>query len=194
VKTAENRSPKEKKAFDQFLSEDEELVLATGYGKNYMRHRYVYYMMWPGGVFMVMGLGLAYFMDFNLGIGLLAGLIASMFTAGVQSFWHYHANRYLLTTRRVIIKKGVFAVRLTSALYDKITHIEVDQGVLDRLVMKHGNIIVNTAGGNKDEIKILCIDEPIKFKNLLERLINRERERFGSPTGPVVTVEGEIVD
>lgn len=193
-----NESPKEikppKKAFDKFLSEDEELVLATGFGKNYMRHKFVYFILLPGGIAIALGIGSAYYLDFNLGLGMLAGLILGSVWALLMSIWHYHANRYILTTRRVIIKKGLISVRLTSALYDKITHIEVEQGVIDRLVMKHGTIIVNTAGGNKDEIKISYIDEPIKFKNLLERLINRERERFGGQSGPVVTLEGELVD
>lgn len=83
---------------------------------------------------------------------------------------------------------------MTSALYDKITHIEVEQGFLDRLIMKHGTVIVNTAGMNKAEIKIEYVDAPIEFKNLLERLINRERESFGRPTGPVVAVEGEVIE
>lgn len=194
MKTAENRAPKEKKAFNQFLSEDEELVLATGFGKNYMRHKFVYYILWPGGIGIALGLGLAYLFQFNLGIGLLSGIVLASLWALILAIWHYHANRYILTTRRVIIKKGLVSVKLISALYDKITHIEVDQGILDRLVMKHGNIIVNTAGGNNDEIKISYIDEPIKFKNLLERLINRERERFGSSGGPVVTLEGEVIE
>lgn len=183
-----------KKAFDKFLSEDEELVLATGFGKNYMRHKFVYLLLWPGGIGIALGIALAYFMEFNLGIGMLGGLVLASIWALLLSIWHYHAHRYILTTRRVIIKKGLISVKLISALYDKITHIEVDQGILDRLIMKHGTIIVNTAGGNKDEIKILYIDEPIKFKNLLERLINRERERFGGQSGPVVTLEGEVVD
>lgn len=194
MKTAENRSPKEKKAFKDFLSEDEELVLATGFGKNYMRHKFAYYSIWPGGILMAIGFGLAYFYQFNLGVGLLGGFIAASIYALAQAIWHYHSNRYLLTTRRVIIKKGLLSVRLTSALYDKITHIEVDQGIMDRLIMKHGNIIINTAGGNKDQLLIAAVDEPMQFKNLLERLINRERERFGGQTGPVVTLEGELVD
>lgn len=194
MKTAENRAPKEKKAFDQFLSEDEELVLATGFGKNYMRHKFVYLFLWPGVIAIALGWGLAYYLEFNTGIGLLGGIVLASIWALILSIWHYHANRYILTTRRVIIKKGLISVRLTSALYDKITHIEVEQGIMDRLIMKHGNIVVNTAGGNNDEIKIFYIDEPIKFKNLLERMINRERERFGVQSGPVVTLEGELVE
>ena len=183
-----------KKAFEEFLSEDEEMVLATGFGKNYMRHKFIYLFLWPGGIALALGVGLAYYTGFALGMGLLGGMILASIWALMLTIWHYHAHRYILTTRRVIIKKGLISVNLTSALYDKITHIEVEQGIMDRLIMKHGNIIVNTAGGNNDEIKISNIDEPIKFKNLLERMINRERERFGGQSGPVVTLEGELVD
>jgi membrane protein YdbS with pleckstrin-like domain len=196
----EGASAKDKKSFAPFLSEDEELVLATGYGSNYMRHKFAYYLMLPGFIFILVGIGLIYlksrpdFTSQDLAMGLLLGLFLASLTALIQSIWHYHSHRYLLTTRRVIIKNGFFAVKLTSALYDKITHIEVDQTFWDRIIMKHGNVLINTAGGNRDELKINNVDEPIAFKNLLERLINRERERFGSPTGPVVTLEGEIVD
>ena len=183
-----------KKAFDEFLSEDEEMVLATGFGKNYMRHKFIYLLLWPGGIPIATVIGLAYYLGFNMGAGIIAGLIVGSIWALILTIWHYHAHRYILTTRRVIIKQGLLSVKLTSALYDKITHIEVEQGIMDRLIMKHGNIIINTAGGNKDEIHISAIDEPIKFKNLLERLINRERERFGNQSGPVVTLEGELVD
>ncbi len=183
-----------KKAFEEFLSDDEEMVLATGFGKNYMRHKFIYLLLWPGGIAMALGVGLAYYGEFNLGVGMLGGLILGSIWALLLTIWHYHANRYILTTRRVIIKRGLISVKLISALYDKITHIEVDQGIMDRLIMKHGNIIINTSGGNGDQIKIDSIDEPIKFKNLLERLINRERERFGGQSGPVVTLEGELVD
>jgi uncharacterized membrane protein YdbT with pleckstrin-like domain len=191
---SEGASLKDKKSFAPFLAEDEELILATGYGANYVRHRLIYYIMFPGVIFILLGLAWSYFTGVNLGYGLLAGFFMALIIAILKSFWLYHAHRYLLTTRRVIIKNGFFSVKLTSALYDKITHIEVDQSLMDRLVMKHGNVIVNTAGMNKGEIKIEFVDEPMGFKNLLERLINRERESYGRPTGPVVAVEGELVE
>lgn len=194
VKFKDGASGKDKKAFARYLSEDEELVLATGFGKNYLRHQFAFFMMIPGGLAWLAGMGVAYFYQFNLGYGLLAGMGASTIFAYLKTLWLYHANRYLLTTRRVIIKQGLIAVKLKSALYDKITHIEVDQGFLDRLIMKHGNVMIHTAGGSNDELKLLSIDDPVEFKNLLERLINRERERFGGSTGPVVTLEGELVE
>ena len=193
-KVREGVSEGDRKAFSKYLADDEELVLATGFGSNYLRHRFCYYLIFPGGIGLLLTYYFWHFKGMELGYALLFGLVIASIIAYVKTTWLYHSHRYLLTTRRLIIKQGFFAVKLTTALYDKITHIEVDQGFMDRLIMHHGNVIINTAGSNKDEIKIQFVDAPIEFKNLLERLINREREQFGRSTGPVVTVEGELVD
>lgn len=190
----EGASAKEKKSFTPFLAEDEELVLATGYGKNYIRHRWAIYFLVAWIVLIIAGFAAAYFLKTAPGYGLISGTILAILAAYIKATWTYHAHRYLLTTRRVIIKKGLFSVKLTSALYDKITHIEVDQSLYDRIIFHHGSIIINTAGMNKGEIRLDFVDAPIEFKNLLERLINREREQFGRSTGPVVAVEGEILE
>ena len=191
---AEGATQKEKDQFEKFLSEDEELVLATGFGKTYLRHQYIYYIIFPGGIGLVLGLAWAYFYQYNLGYGLLIGAVLACIIAWLKNIHLYNANRYLLTTRRVILKKGVFSVRLITTLYDKITHIEVEQSLYDRLIMHEGSVIINTAGANNDSLHLKNIEAPIEFKNLLERLINREREQYGKGSGPVVTLEGEVVD
>lgn len=193
-KYREGANASDKKTFAKYLAEDEELVLATGYGKNYLRHRFCYYLIFPGGIGFILTYIVYHYHDVSLGYALLIGLLVASIISYIKTTWMYHSHRYLLTTRRLIIKEGFFAVKLTTALYDKITHIEVDQGLIDRMIMRHGSIIVNTAGGNRDEIKLKYVDSPIEFKNLLERLINREREQFGRPTGSVVTLEGELVE
>ena len=186
-------SENERKAFAKYLAEDEELVLATGLGKVYLRSCFITAIAWPGGIFLILGLLSAYFLKFNLAWGLTIGLVLATIMAFVKTMHIYHATRYLLTTRRVIIKRGVFAVKLASALFDKITHIEVEQSFMDKLLYKHGTIIINTAGTNKGEITMEHIDYPIEFKNLLERLINREREQYGFRAGHLETIEGEVV-
>src|SRR5260221_7722136 len=148
-------SHKEKERFSHLLAEEEELVLVTGFGQNYLRHRFALYMMLPGGILWVGAIGIVYWYlsrnpllttddlwRLSIGIGLLLGMVLSMLYAYLQVVWHYNAHRYLLTTRRVILKNGFFSVKLTSALYDKITHIEVDQSFFDRLIMRHGHIII----------------------------------------------------
>ncbi len=189
----ETPTDKDQKAFANFLSEDEELILVTGFGKNYLRSLFVIALVWPGILGWLVGLATVYyFWHYSLSYGLLAGFLLSVLIAALRTSHILHANRYLLTTRRVMIKKGIFAVKLASALFDKITHLEVDQSFLDKLLMHHGTIIIHTAGSSSDEMIIKYVDYPIEFKNLLERLINRQREHFGVRSG-TETVIGEII-
>lgn len=189
----ESPTDKQKKAFSKYLSEDEELVLVTGFSKAYTRSLFILYLILPGLIFALAGLGIAWL----LGLSKLTAVILAVSSMAISAFLRtlhvYHANRYLLTTRRVIIKKGLFAVKITAALYDKITHLEVVQGFIDRLLLHHGTIIVNTAGLNKGEIALKFVDYPLEIKNLMERLINREREQFGLRGATLTEVEGEII-
>lgn len=190
----ESTSPDQKKHYARFLAEDEELVVVTGFSRIYLRQKFIIYLALPGAIFILGGLGLGYWLQIQPGYGLLIGLLLAALIAFLRTYWINLANKYILTTRRVIIKTGLFTNKLSSALYDKITHIEVEQGFIDRLFLNHGKIIINTAGSNKDELVLKYVESPIQFKNLLERLINREREQYGRQTGPVVSLEGELVE
>jgi uncharacterized membrane protein YdbT with pleckstrin-like domain len=186
---------KQKKSFKPYLAEDEELILVAGLSGAYLRQAFMIFLVWPGIIFILIGVLGAYILSVDLMMGVYFGVGLDILASIVKTFVTYHAHRYLLTTRRVIIKKGLFAVKLTVALYDKITHIEVDQSFFDKLLLHHGTLIINTAGGaSNNEIVLKYLDYPIEFKNLLERLINREREHFGGKGGSVFTVEGEILD
>lgn len=189
----ESPTEKQRKAFKKYLSEDEELVLVTGLSHAFMRNKFIIYLLFPGIIFAGIGLGLGWFLGAGkLWAAILAGGFMLIF-AILKTMHTYHSNRYLLTTRRVVIKKGIFGVKLSATLYDKITHLEVDQGIIDRLLLHHGSIIINTAGMNKGEINLKYVDYPMELKNLLERLINREREQFGMRGATLTEVEGEII-
>lgn len=189
----ESPTEKQRNAFKKFLSEDEELVLVTGFSAAYLRSKFLMYILFPGMLFLGLGLGAGWLLGLGKTWALVLGLAGMLMVAIIRILHVYHANRYLLTTRRVIIKKGVFGVKLTAALFDKITHLEVDQSIIDRLFMHHGTIIINTAGMNKGEIMLKYADYPMELKNLLERLINREREQFGLRGATLTEVEGEII-
>lgn len=189
----ESPTEKQKNAFKKYLSEDEELVLVTSLSKAYIRSKFVLYLLFPGIIFFGLGLGIGWL----FGLGKIWALILGgglLFLSALLKTMHvFHANRYLLTTRRVIIKKGLFSVKLTTALFDKITNLVVDQSIIDRLLLHHGTIVVNTAGVSKGEIILRYVDYPMELKNLLERLINREREQFGLRGVTLTEVEGEII-
>src|SRR3989338_2964019 len=188
----ESPTPAQKTSFSSYLSEDEELILVTGLGHVYLRQKFIIYLLF-GMLFGAVLFGVLYLLkvDKNLALA-LAGLV-SIVVAVLKTIHIHHANRYLLTTRRVIIKKGLFSVKLMAALYDKITHLEVDQSFMDRIFLHHGTIIVNTAGSNKGEIVLHFVDYPMELKNLLERLITREREHMGQRPFGGTTVDGEII-
>lgn len=189
----ESPTPRQKKAFSGYLSEDEELILVTGLSKAFIRSKFIIYLLFPGMIFFGFGLGAGWLLAFSKMWAVTLALSALLLSAIFRTMHIYHANRYLLTTKRVIIKQGLFSVKLTAALYDKITHLEVMQGIMDRLLLHHGSIIVNTAGVNKGEIVLRFVDYPMEIKNLLERLINKEREQFGGRVASITAVEGEII-
>lgn len=189
----ESPTEKQKKAFKKYLSEDEELVLVTGLSRAYMRNKFVIYLLFPGLLFFGLGLGLGWLLNLGKVWALTLGFFGMLSATVLKTMHIYHSNRYLLTTRRVVIKKGVFGVKISATLFDKITHLEVDQGIVDRLLLHHGSIIINTAGMNKGEINLKYVDYPLELKNLLERLINREREHFGMGGATLTEVEGEII-
>ncbi len=189
----ESPSEKQRNNFKKYLSEDEELVLVTGLSAAYIRSRFIIYVLFPGLLFLGLGLGAGWLLSLDKIWAFSLALVGMILVAIIKTMHLYHSNRYLLTTRRVVIKKGLFSVKLTAALFDKITHLEVDQSFIDRLLMHHGTIIVNTAGLNKGEIMLRYVDYPLELKNLLERLINREREQFGLRGATLTEVEGEII-
>ncbi|MBI2086462.1 PH domain-containing protein [Candidatus Daviesbacteria bacterium] len=189
----ESPTAKQTNAFKKYLSEDEELVLVTSFSEAYIRSKVVLYLLFPGFLFFGLGLGLGWFLGLSKIWALVLAIVGMMLAAILKTMHLYHGNRYLLTTRRVIIKKGIFGVKLTATLFDKITHLEVDQSIIDRLLLHHGSIIINTAGMNKGEINLHFVDYPMELKNLLERLINREREQFGLRGATLTEVEGEII-
>lgn len=189
----ESPSEKQKKAFKKYLSEDEELVLVTSLSQAYIRSKFIMYLLFPGLLFFGFGLGLGWFLGISKIWALISAFIGMFGSAILKTMHLYHSNRYLLTTRRVVIKKGIFGVKLTAALFDKITNLEVSQSFIDRLLLHHGTILINTAGMNKGEISLKFVDYPMELKNLLERLINREREQFGLRGATLTEVEGEII-
>lgn len=184
----------QKKAFAPYLSEDEELILVAGLSRAYLRNKFVGYFIFPGIILGMLGGGVSWALGLSQTLIVIMVILGMLIAAFVKTLHVYHANRYLLTTRRVMIKKGIFGVKLTAALYDKITHIEVDQSLLDRLFLHHGHIIINTAGMTKSDFSLRYVDYPMELKNLLERLINREREHAGSGSRTITAVEGEILD
>ncbi|MEK7565485.1 MAG: PH domain-containing protein [Patescibacteria group bacterium] len=86
-----------------------------------------------------------------------------------------HAKTYILTNRRVLVKDGIFSTELTSAPYDKITHITVKEDFLPKIAYGIGDITIHTAGPTPVEIDLVKVFQPVKIKNLIEELMVKEK-------------------
>lgn len=92
-----------------------------------------------------------------------------------------HAKKYILTDRRVMIKDGVFSVKITTAPYDKITHLTVREDFLKKMGYGIGDITIHTAGPTPVEIDLIKVQNPMQVKNLIEELIIKERSLIANP-------------
>lgn len=82
--------------------------------------------------------------------------------------------RYLVTDRRVIVKKGLIGQSTVSADYSKITDVTVQQGILGRLILHTGAIVVNTAGTDLGEVTIKWVEDPFKAKDVIYGQIHKK--------------------
>lgn len=86
-----------------------------------------------------------------------------------------HAKAYILTNRRVLVKDGILSTNLTSAPYDKITHITVKEDFMPKIAYGIGDITIHTAGPTPVEIDLVKVPRPMEIKNLIEELMVKEK-------------------
>lgn len=100
-----------------------------------------------------------------------------------------HKLTYILTDRRVVIKDGVFSVKITTAPYDKITHITVREDFFKKVSWGIGDITIHTAGPTPVEIDLVKVQNPMQVKNLIEELIVKERSLLGTISANEPTIK-----
>lgn len=125
------------------------------------------------------GIGRRYFLINLVLLVPLSFLLVGLFWLFKLMHLH-HSLTYILTDRRVIIKDGVFSIKLTSAPYDKITYLTVREDFAKRICYGVGDITIHTAGPTPVEIHLIRVEDPMQVKNLIEELIVRERSLLGS--------------
>lgn len=174
--------PSEKKAkkFQKFLSEDEEMMLMTGFSPMYLYNKFSLYLMILLAVALPLGAGASIFFKLQMATTLVIACLIALILAYIKTYFVKEGTHYILTNKRVVVQKGYFSISLGSAPYNKISHIEIEQSFIDRFLFKHGELIIHTAGSNSKEVTINSIDEPVEFKNILEGLIHRERSEYSN--------------
>ena len=132
--------------YKKFLSPEEKVIKVLGYAKS----QFIWDIVW-------------------------SVLLIPVFFVGLILIWIPLYRKltilYLITDKRVIVKKGLIGQSTISADYSGITDVSVDQGVLGRLILHTGTILLNTAGTDLEEIQLQWVENPFETKNFIyERL------------------------
>ncbi|HKZ34786.1 MAG TPA: PH domain-containing protein [Patescibacteria group bacterium] len=145
---------KQAKKYKRFLSPGEQIITVTGVSPRY------YFLLLPVYV-------------------LFAFLLIGM-PKLVHHMVERRAKLYILTNKRILVKDGIFSINITSASYDQIAHIRVDEPFFKKLLFDTGSVVVITTSGKKeesDEIILKNVGSPMEIKNMLESLIShRDKE------------------
>lgn len=173
--TYDTPSEKDQRSFSNYLSEDEEMVILTGLSKMYVQQQFIIHFSIALTASIIPALVGWFFLKPPVLWLVLSVLLISLIYAFFRSYTLKKGIQYILTTKRVIVQRGYFNINLYSVPYNKITHIESRQDLIDRLLYRHGEIIVRIAGTENKELVLKHIDNPIDFKNILENLIRRDK-------------------
>ncbi len=87
---------------------------------------------------------------------------------GITSFINYKTSEFGITNKRVIVKVGFIRRSSVEVLLNKVEGIQVNQGILGR-ILGFGSIVVGGTGGTKDPFH--KISEPLEFRKQAQEQI-----------------------
>jgi uncharacterized membrane protein YdbT with pleckstrin-like domain len=88
---------------------------------------------------------------------------------GILNYQDRESSEFAVTTKKVLIKTGVFSVKTLETQLDKISDISVNQGILER-ILGYGSVRVASTGGVQETYG--RIENPIQFKRKIQEHID----------------------
>jgi uncharacterized membrane protein YdbT with pleckstrin-like domain len=87
---------------------------------------------------------------------------------GIASFINFKTSEFGITNKRVIVKVGFIRRNSIEVLLNKVEGIQVNQGILGR-ILGFGSITVSGTGGTKDPFH--KIETPLEFRKKAQEQI-----------------------
>ena len=87
--------------------------------------------------------------------------LASLLTLGIYPFIRRKTDEFAITNRRIIIKTGLVGRKTLEMNLSKIESVNVDQGILGR-ILGYGTIRINGTGGTKETFPQIL--NPLEFR------------------------------
>ncbi|MBW2076788.1 MAG: PH domain-containing protein [Deltaproteobacteria bacterium] len=94
-----------------------------------------------------------------IGIGTIFVLIAII--DGIGSLITYKTSEFGVTNKRVLVKVGFIRRNSLEILLTKVEGIQVNQGIIGR-ILGYGSIVISGTGGSKDPLH--KISAPLEFR------------------------------
>jgi len=92
---------------------------------------------------------------------------------GIASFINYSTSEFGITNKRVMVKVGFIRRNSLETLLNKVEGIQVNQGILGR-ILGYGSITVSGTGGTKDPFH--KISAPLEFRRKAQEQIATVQE------------------
>jgi uncharacterized membrane protein YdbT with pleckstrin-like domain len=128
-----------------------------------------------GAVAIALVLGLAAGTAPAVAVGVV--LIAAVVVVG---FVRRMATRYMVTSQRLWIRRGVFAKRVQQTRLDRVQNVNTAQSVVDRL-LRVGTIDFDTAGTDDSEFRFVGIASPDEVVAAVDLAQRQAAERRAEP-------------
>lgn len=95
-------------------------------------------------------------------------LVLIAIITGIASFINYKTSEFGITNKRVIVKVGFIRRNSLEVLLNKVEGIQINQGMLGR-ILGFGSVTVSGTGGTKDPFH--KIDAPLEFRRKAQEQI-----------------------
>ena len=93
--------------------------------------------------------------------------IPALLTIFIKPLIDVWTSEFTITNKRVIIKTGLIAINTVEMNLQRIESVQVDQGVLGR-ILGYGDIYIIGTGGTKEQFRY--IKNPIAFRKRFQEL------------------------
>ncbi|MBC8230730.1 PH domain-containing protein [bacterium] len=93
--------------------------------------------------------------------------LRAIFTLWIAPFIAWFTSEFAITNKRVIIKVGLISRRTLEMNLAKIESVNVNQGVLGR-ILNYGSITVIGTGGTRERFS--RISQPLEFRKAFQQL------------------------
>ncbi len=120
------------------------------------------------GPVVIVGVGLVLAVPGTPGLSAMGGLaVLAVGLLSLLAAWvRQSSSEFAVTDKRVIIKTGFLSRRTIELNMSKVESVQVDQGLLARL-LNYGTITVIGTGGTREPFTL--IDDPLAFRHAVQQ-------------------------